>query len=560
MKNSISTQTCSHNHSSEDFLNDPIYGSIAHRLHLISEVRPLFVTNAVISRTELIELLPTELKQTYNCTKCANFFRKFGSLAYMDDNGDLISALWSLDESIPTTNPHLKVALGEFAHRVQKSKIIRAFSPSMLNANGSNLLEGNTAGYDDRKFKHFHGRISDDYRARTYLEEYNEVKESLLRLKKRYGLKRAYDYVNEISIFSEPHKGISKSHKSRIMALKNILSVVRDLSGRIEVIVPTLYNICHENETLRNALFSLHHLGGSFLGAAIDELDKGWSVEKALREIVSRTAVENYKSKDISNVSMSQLSVAMKEFEQEGLMSALVRRMARPDDLPTYWKKSVALDTKEQKSQNPFEIAMKAVNGHKFGEQKPTVNTVKDMTVKTFLREVLPNALACQIKLGNYASLFRLNVPTTTSRPIFVWDNENERREYCTCVSNTDERVSKYGLNNSWNDVVKISPTPWTSEDCTHSNVSNLDPSMLFILQGEYNGGSEQNVSSYGTALKQSLFKHRAAIDSALANTRIEPVTDPAIGISFSLNTNKEILVRVEDKEAIRTYRLLGIE
>lgn len=93
---------------------------------------------------------------------------------------------------------------------------------------------------------------------------------------------------------------------------------------------------------------------------------------------------------------------------------------------------------------------------------KFVVEKAKNITVKTFLTDVLPNAISLKVKLNTVDGIYRINVPIEESNTIFIWDRESERRDYCTLVTNNGSHVSNYGLNGGWNDVEQVTPTPWT--------------------------------------------------------------------------------------------------
>lgn len=563
MNNSISNNNsncgCQHSSSTETLIQDRIYDDIANRLQKISSTKPLFVTDAVIKRSTLTALLPEHLKQKYNCTKCADFFRKYGSLAYMDDSGRLVSALWLLDDSVQTNVHEMESPLKAFSKMVSTANIIDTFIPSRDTLTCWTELHGKTVGIQPDTFPHFYGKLSSSYTQRDYLRAYLKSFGGAEWLRNRYGFSNAHRYVKQLFIFADAEPRISLEHKRRIKNVMNALAFLKDVNRPLAQSVPILFNQCHDSKELQAAAVSLAHIGGSFLGAAIDALHNGRSVERALADVVTRTSIENYKSRDISNATHNQLEQAQKAFEKEGLMSALDRRMATPQDLPTVWSASKA-ESNGNQATNPFAIASSKLRGGQCTEGKPVVEKAKSISVSKFLTDVLPNAFRCKVKLSHRDTLFRLNVPKGDSKPIFTWDNMDDRREYCTLVSNADLLVSKYGLSDGWNEVTQVTPTPWTDNSAETSKVSNLDPTMLFIMQGEYHGSSESNVNSYGTALKGSLYQHRLAIDAALLSTSIEAVTNPAIGIAFSLQMTKEIFVRVEDEDAIRTYKLVGFE
>lgn len=541
-------------HSIGALMKDPIYAAIANRLKTISETKALFYTDAGIKRKHFAASLPENIKNRYKCSKCSDFFRKYGSLAYIEDSGRLVSALWEINSEVHSQIPEVNDSLTSLAKQVSRSQITGTFSPVLGVVGGEIMLEGKHIGTKEDNFPHFHGKLDETYIRNHHLGNYDMIHGGAKWLANRIGLDNAQRHLKKLSVFADAERNISVEHKKRINCALKIVEELQGIGKPLHIALPILMNKCHNNPELQSTIHALPHLGGSFLGAAINALQNGQGVQKALADVVTRTAIDNYKARDISKVTSNQLTEGMKEFEKEELMGALDRKMATVDDIPFVWKKPM---TATKDALNPFELAGAKVNGEL---DKPLVEKAIAVSVSKFLTKILPDAISCKVKFGHSEPLFRLNTPKTDCKGIFKWDLDEERRPYCTIVGSRDINVTKYGLHAGWNDVAQVSPTPWTDSTATKSSVSNLDPTMLFLVEGKYLGGSESNVSSYGTALKANVYKHRIAVDAALANTRIAPVTNPAIGLAMSVQMDKEVFVRIETAESIKTYKVVGIE
>lgn len=263
----------------------------------------------------------------------------------------------------------------------------------------------------------------------------------------------------------------------------------------------------------------MSHFNGSALGTAFKQgLDTGdW--EAARMTFLSMLDPIKYRSKDLSKVTVDQLQSARSVLEEQGVVSALVRRYATQDDLDgpqVIWKRPALVKPTVDKT-DPFALSLAKLNS----EDHPVVSAseIKEISWATFVDNVLADHTDVEIHIAGLGAYFYFTVPVDPeAKPILAWDTLEARVPWCTQVSQQNTLPQQHGLREGhWYPLERVVRA--TMGDYSFVTVTSA-------LEEQNPGGV-----SFGQVLRQDLYAHRAAIDHALMSVGVQSVKGPAIGI-----------------------------
>lgn len=285
------------------------------------------------------------------------------------------------------------------------------------------------------------------------------------------------------------------------------------------------------NEDVARGWGIMSHFNGSALGTAFKEgLDTGdWDAAKVT--FLQMLDPIKYRAKDLSKVTAEQVQSARDALEEQGLVSALVRRFATNEDLDgpqTIWKRPTVEVVPA--STNPFDLSMAKLKG----EDRPVVAAadIKEISWATFVDSVLADHTDVEVFIGGPGAYFYFTVPVDPeAKPVLAWDKPGSRVPWCTQVSQQNTLPQQHGLTDAkWYPLERVVRA--TMGD--YSFVTVTSP-----IEKQSPAGV-----SFGSVIHPDLYKHRAAIDHALMSVGVQSVKHPAIGIRQGSQGCRRLRVR----------------
>lgn len=187
---------------------------------------------------------------------------------------------------------------------------------------------------------------------------------------------------------------------------------------------------------------SVTKIRNTAIGTLLIDLSEGLEMEQAVRKFEAVVAPANYK-RPTALVTKKMIESAKAKLEELGLVSALERRYARLEDI------SVNDILFADRS------ARKAISGDVF-DSLPTksistaksLDRVEEVTIDTFIREILPRAESVEVLFENRHSgnLVSLIAPANpTSNNLFKWGNKFSWSYSGDVADSIKERVKQAG-------------------------------------------------------------------------------------------------------------------
>lgn len=179
------------------------------------------------------------------------------------------------------------------------------------------------------------------------------------------------------------------------------------------------------------------------IGSLLLDLSEGRDLEEAVGAFERMVAPQNYK-RPMALVTQAMVNRARETMESLGLTSALERRFATLADVSV--NNVLFADRSARKLMKGG-----AFDGIASAPAKPlNVATVQEVTVETFLTDILPGAAGLEIMLenrhgGNFVSLVAPADPS--ARSMFLWDNRFSWSYAGDVTDSAKERVKKAGGN-----------------------------------------------------------------------------------------------------------------
>lgn len=371
--------------------------------------RFLFRTDAVgLWDTYLGAFEDGSVRQWYNCNCCRKFIETYGGLVVLNEAGQLSSAVWDRESEWAPVR-----ALAEV---VNKAKVTGLFLSPQLPAWG----EPQTGSW-----RHLSVRpgalCAVQNRFQSPGQAMAEVDQNYQALHRFLGSLERGHIQQAVNLLSDPRL-------YRASQFKPTLTWLCLLKGKLE----------KAPESRRDAVLwaavaaappGCVHVRSSVLGALLENIAGGKTVEEAIRLFNSQMDPSNYQRAQAAPKA-GTLEQAEKMFEQAGLAPALLRRYARRDELPLLWAPAGAGKTAPATTSNgkvfghiaaraPREVAPPAPLA---GIQAATITWDK------FQRTVLPEAKALRVRLGanpRWAALVTAVNPDAP--PLLRWDKLEAR-------------------------------------------------------------------------------------------------------------------------------------
>jgi hypothetical protein len=479
----------------------------------------IFYTNADNLFEIFLDNLPAEARQHYNCNTCKRFVNKYGNIAMINGNGSLTSPIWNEIENIPTL---FKASIEAMKKKVEKAIVTNVFYSSKITLGvpvteqwhhmslqvPRYLLNSNNG---DDLGEYMAEKLEDFKMLKTALEKYSlkSVSQALLILSAG-AVNRSEKFVDNVQWFKELHDNI------------NGIKDVRRINNLIW-------------KAVSKAKTGFCHINSGMIGTLLDDITEGFDLEEVQNRFNAKVSGDKYQRPQVAP-SAGNIKRAEEIFTELGLESALKRRYARLEELPTIWKPEVNVDTTQTKGGIFTSVKPKTEDGK--NEPSTDYTPMKTITWEKFLQTVLPTAkkIEYQVKhMDNYSAI--VTAADSESEPILKWDSKEQRNPFSSYAYYKGSQAYNWGLclgkYVNVNAIINI-PNLLYSDSYKH-----LGEGITFILDG----ARDLNHDNCGSALFPEILIDKlrevsSVIEAYTKNQSIEGFEDSsACGVSLSRGT-----------------------
>lgn len=454
---------------------------------------PLVIANVDAKRLFLDAMPNAEVRRHYDCSSCKRFLAEWGSLATVNDDGSLSSALFPLGNYGELDGPvhAVRFAIEQAGVRTAPKRVTLAGRPETVDAKRrktwSHLHAGNLAiplqRHEARdRFVMFQRGLA-EFPAATLEQAHKLLTGGNIRQGERHAEMCAYllDLAHKVD-------GVDKRRGSNLL-------------WRAAVSAPVGY--------------------ANFRGGALGSLLEDVKADKDFATIQRRfqNVMDPLKYQRQQSVSEGQLEEAEKRIAELGYAPSLRRRMATLADLQPFWTPP-APAAEPAKGSGVFGH-VKTTDGP--GPQKAIAQPAINVTWAKFERDVLPTAKAITVEAPHHGGFYQFTTAAVADSPnIHQWDNRVAFYTY-----NGGASAASFGIASGQQPVVALvrSPHEWGGQP-----LSNHPKAVFLVIAGCGDTRKGQGCGIFPSNLKSDLHAVRAAIEAYSLQTEFEPHEGQAAG------------------------------
>lgn len=501
-------------------------------------VQKLFITNAEGLWDAFINNIDANYRQHYNCNCCRRFIDTFGGLVFIDEDGNQIPALWSLD--VP-----------ELFHASVKAvlDIVRlATVTGVFFTNKRVLGTPKTAEWTHYcvELPNSMTNISPIYRPYELIASSKEDFKSLMN-----GLMEFSPECVDTAVQILKSEALTRPEK--------FLGFAQWLQKLHKVRKETKSNRNKTNITwlaVATAPAGFCHVKSSIIGTLLEDIADGQDFNTVKAKFDSKVDPMKY-MRSQSDPSEANKQRAEKIFETMGLGKSLERRFARLDEVKTFWK------PKEEEKQ---EAPAKGLFGHVKTKESNNKTKLPELTLPPitmtwdkFNRTVLPEADSIEMWVPITSRFFSgiLTAEHADAKPIIRWDSEDNRNPFSHYLYQSASSSDKWNLKMGWVKVTGVcyQPSMW------QEGFGHQGKAVFFLLDGckdtNYKYGYGFGNGLFPEMLISELHEVRKTVEAYSSTAPIEGYDDAsACGIRLQSGNDWNVEVRVASKGQVRKYKL----
>ncbi len=470
-------QTRDHTIGFDDFLT-----SIRQRFVEQCASGALFRTNADGLWDAYLGAIPDEDKQYHTCSCCRHFINRYGDLVTINDEGEVVSAIWDLDD----TPEYYKPAVDAMLNLIRRAKVNRVFLTSepslgiavtgpwthysvampaaMLHKRRGALTAGQAAAAKKEDFKNV---------LRAVLEFDSTVVQQAVTLLKTDSLYRAEKVLGPAEWLLNLHHDIDRTKRKAMMVWRAVATAPA--------------GFCHPRS--------------SMIGTLLDDLVAGTPLDVAAKNFKAKMHPLLYQRPQAAPKA-GAIDAAEKLVAEMGIASALNRRFLRPDEVEYIWQPTAAA---------PAE----GVFGHlKQDSKQEKLMPGGKITLSKFLSEILPvaTAIRCILTPSGNQIVTLTTAADPDAKPILQWDSEENRNPVAWYLWSGGSLPGQFQLKAGSVDVIGVCKPPhaWRGND---GKFPHQGGHPLFLLRG----ASESRVAGsalFPECLKSELHGIRSVIEA----------------------------------------------
>lgn len=489
---------------------------------------PVFTTDATGLYDKLLQKIPEEARQHYNCRACRRFVDKYGGLVVVTDAGGLKPAVW------PSGVPQFfKEGVEDIRKAVSRANITGVFYTS------EKVLGTPVTGPWEHLSLSIPAGMRYSKALSTAFQGAAEKREDFILLSKaveKYSMDIVQEAVNILR--SDVLYGGEKVLKPAewLLAVKVDTEKRRgkkNLLWKYAATAPTGY--CHISENM--------------LGTLLDDIYEGRSLESIKRRFGEKMDPTKYQRPQAAPTA-GNVAAAEKIVEQLGLERSLRRRFARLEELPLIWKPEVE--------------KVRAVGGVFAGldvKKKTPPRNVTDIPASTmtwvkFRDTVLPAAKKIEFLVGykqdSYAAI--VTAADMDAPPIIQWDTVEHRNPLNWYLYSAGSYPGRFELKQGWTEVTGVMLQPNMLQECGYQ-----EKAVFFILKGARDRDYHVAGSAlFPSVLKGELHSVRSTIEAYSKKTSLEGYEEAsACGIRLGSESRWwDYQFRVTTSVGVTTYKL----
>lgn len=414
----------------------------------------LFYTNAKVFDV-FINSIPEEARSHYNCKTCHHFFDKYGTLVFIDEEGDLKSILWNEN-----------IASGIFVDVIKKMRIevetagiTKPFECCDFNSNDWSR-DGYTMAIlgipKTGEWSHFYARIN--YQNISCSFDPGHTREWATHI-----FETASHTLNTLSVETIT-KAIAISSSDKLSNIKNPKKIFEAIKEIKEDINKSTVKGRKYHKLWKYAFDSdlLYHLSGSMEGKLLSDIDEGYSVDSIIERYNEMADPINYR-RPKSGPTEGNIKEAEKLIADLGLEPSLKRKFATLEEIPNFiWKASEEENIEVEHEGGVF---AKVLPKGKTRSEKVdlTSQSAIRMTFIKFVDKVLPEAKKIYFKISGYRTTYcaYTSALDPEAPPIMKWDNIKDRNTFSNYVYHEGSYPERWNLpDDSHVEVLAIIPSP----------------------------------------------------------------------------------------------------
>lgn len=434
---------------------------------------------------------PTNALQTeHNCRACADFIERAGRLAFIDEDGNIVPALW---DSTNATGIYAD-PIAEMERIVRKSKISGQFFTDKL-------VMGRP---HDGGFQHLNITLNS---AVSLVGEDKQDAAMAIALEHHRNLTRALNDFN-ITLVRRVLKLLeSESIKTGhlIEARTQWLEKIYVDIGRASVRRGNQSNIIWRYAA--TAPTGWCEIRGKLLGSLLKDLKDGLDDGDAIRNFHEASKGENY-MRPTAEPTEGNINQAEKIIAAMGLAPSLERRFCGISEYPKLWEPTV---TQQAKAEGGVFDSLRKTKTKTIYDA-PTIDSTV-MTWEKFARKILPKALSIKVRVpsGNASFGGFLTAQHADAPPLFQWDRESLRNPVSTYVYNGGSPASMWSLiANRWSTVLAFADMPWRIND---NKMEHKLEGVLMVLH-EAADTNNEGLSLFPQDMRKELHEIRKTIEA----------------------------------------------
>lgn len=496
---------------------------------------PIFETNA----TELFDAYldacddPAE-RQKRTCSCCRKFIERFGGLATVGDDGQLVPALWGIEDAPEA----YREALGALQRKVRRASITKPF-----------LSSEEVFGKPEKGGWHHFAVKSGKIFTSNGLD--NAFQSASARREAFDSVRRALDdyapstCATALRLLKDDSLANSEAALGQAQFLVDLHAARDAVDGR-----QGKDNIVYRMVAI--APMGFCHPRSSMIATLLDDIAAGKSFEEAAASWAAKMHPLRYLRPQAAPTE-GAIKAAEAAFEKLGAGTALQRRFATMADiLETIWMPH-SKEKPASKGGLFSNIIPKGLSAQATSMMAPA--TV--MTLDKFRRTVLPTA----DKIEMAATASRTSFVALTSavhadaRPILQWDNEKQRNPVAWYIYHGGSFASDFNLSGKFYEVTAMTLPP-------HAWLGQVHPQqgegiVLLLKNARDMRKGEGGSAIFPSCLKGEFHGFRSTIEAySNTNSLAGFGEDNVAGLLLSKGEQYQLTLRVTSGDQVSDYQL----
>ena len=493
---------------------------------------PLFTTNAGDLYGLLLDGIPEEARQHYNCNACRYFVNRYGGLVKIDEKtGKQTPVMWP--EKAPD---FFSEAVKKIRRKVSAATVTGVFITS------ERQLGTPVTG----SWEHMAVKVPEPMvhrkRLKNAFQEAAEKAEDYGLLASAIGKYRTETVETAVNLLRSEALYRNENVLGMAEWFLEVLQLVKEKRGARNI-------IWYKAAT---APVGFCHISSNVIGTLLDDIAAGYDFNTVSRKFAEKMNPLQYQRPQAAP-SAGNVAQAERIVEKLGIANSLKRRYARLDEIRTIWRPMPAkkaggvsagvfarVATKEQQRETP-----NAMSG-------PTVT----ITWEKFRRTVLGSARKIEFYVPGKEDCYTaiLTAEDQEAPPIILWDAEENRNPFSWYVYSGGSAPSRWNLLPGYVEVtgVTLQPNLW------QPGYEYRGASVIFILKGAKDRDRRSTgLALFPEVLKSELHEVRSTIEAYSKSEKLGGADEAsACGVRLQKGLNWNAQFRVTTDIGTTIYKL----